>query len=474
MRAPLQTLSLLPAAVLLSVAPAAPAAAQSPLSFGDAALDGAIDRALAANYDVQAARARLAQADALSWTARASLMPQLSFGLGVNVQPYDALTFGRPDFEIEWPDIPGFEPPEEDEDEDPALFWSGSAMLNLGWQPDVFARQAHAHKASRLDVRAAAGDRDALAQATAVRVAAAWFDLAAAKARVAVIDEQIATNEQVLAVAELRFASSDGGGLDVAQQRGQLAATRALLPPARAAVRQLREQLRVLLALEPGEELMEPRAEIPEPAHTIDPVLDEAAVQATVQADPDELTADRPDLRAAVARAEAARARHVSAGLGLLPTLQLSGNAGVQGVHADEFDTLWTWGAGATLSVPIFSGLGPWGSVRQARAAEVAAAATLRQATATAQAQVASAVAREDEAIAQLVATEAQLEAAEIAFTISLDRYTSGLTGYSGVLLALASKQAAELSAITVRRERLAARVALLDALGRVELPEVR
>jgi len=443
--------------ILLSVLLLAAPATARELSFGDPGLDDAISRALSANHDVQAARARLAQADALSVTALTPLLPQASFDLGVQVSPYDSRTFGSPFSSLEDLQIPGQEP-EEEEEEDPEVYWSGSAMLNLGWEPDVFARQAMQHRASLADVHASRGDRDALAQATAVRVASTWWDIAAAKERIALLEQQIASNEAVLELTQLRFEAGESSGLDVAQQRQQLAATRAALPGARSALRQLRTQFAVLLAAEPGEALPEPVAGLPSPGPRPD------------QPTGEQLTELRPDLQAATARVDAAEARRVSAILNLAPRLRLNGNAGVQGLYDTEYDSQWTWGAGVSLSVPLFSGLATHAGIQQTRHARGAAEQTLAQATRTADGQVASAVILEEELTEQLAATDEQVDAARFAFEQSRDRYVAGLTPYSSVLLALGGLQQAELSRVQVRRDLLGARISYLDATGLLEV----
>jgi outer membrane protein, multidrug efflux system len=439
---------------------ATPALAQDSISFGDAGLDDAISRALSANHDVQAARARLAQSDAMSLTALTPLLPTASFDLGVNLSPYSSRTFGSPFSSLSDLQIPGVEP--EEEEEDPEVYWSGSAMLNLGWAPDVFARQAMQHKASEQDVVASRGDRDALAQATAVRVASTWWDIAAAKERIALLDEQININEAVLSLTQLRFEAGESSGLDVAQQRQQLAATKAALPGARSMLRQLRAQFAVLLAAEPGEQLPEPDAGLPTPGVRPEQPTAEQLVEA------------RPDLRSASARVAAAEARRVSAILTLLPSLRLNGNAGLQGIYDTEIDSQWTWGAGVSLSVPLFSGLSTHAGILQTRAARGAADQTLASAELTADSQVSSAVILEEELGEQLAATDEQVDAARFAFDQSRERYVVGLAPYSSVLLALSGLQQAELSRVQVRRDLLGARISYLDATGQLALEASR
>ena len=412
--------------------------------LGDDALVALVEEALTQNSDASAAWQRVVQADALSAQVRAGLLPAVSLDGAATVAPTDALGFGF--------GLGGAASATTDSD----TYTSGSVGLNASLGVDLWTRTYRSWRATRHDVAAARGDRDAALLALATRVVGAAFDVRAARARVAVVEESVATSRDLLALTELRYQGGDATGLSVLQQRAQLAATEAQLPSARLADRLAGQQLAVLLGRDPSDPLPELSASLPD----LPPAPGLGA--------PSELLGARPDLRAASERLEAARLRRQSATLGLLPTLGVSASYGEQFFGTDELSWQDTWSVGASASLPVFNGGAKWAAIREATAAERAAGDTLDAAVRGAWAEVEGAIAREDAVVATLVALRVQQEAATAALGEARARYEGGLATYVELLTALGSAQSADLSVINAQRDALDARVGLLDALGGV------
>ncbi|MBZ0274171.1 TolC family protein, partial [bacterium] len=113
---------------------------------------------------------------------------------------------------------------------------SGSAYLAARWNVDVFGSTIRNSAALGRAADAALETRDERAASTALAVALAWYDLLAARMQAGAIETQITANEQMLELVQLRFERAAGTGLDVLQQRQQLAATATQRPAARARV----------------------------------------------------------------------------------------------------------------------------------------------------------------------------------------------------------------------------------------------
>ena len=415
------------------------------VSFDDGSLDAVMDQGLAGNGDLGAAWERVDQARATAFGALAPQLPSLSVDVNANVAPIDSLGFQFGGL----PTAPG-----EEEDDEKVAYLNGSALLNA-WIPlDFWGPQVQAYRAGRYEAEATAGDRDARAISLSVTVGGAYFDAVAAGAQVALIESQIAAQESLLELTELRYRETDTSGLDVLQQRQQLEATRALLPTARSLERTSRQRLAALLGLE-GEgalpALPAELAPLPAPPATGRPA---------------DLLSSRPDLRAADARWAAATARRHGAGLAFAPSLALTAQAGTQAIYFDELDTQPLWGVGAALSIPIFQGAGRFAGLAETRAAEDGAARTLSQRVREAVQQVESARVTEEELDERLAALERQLEAAVAVAEESRARYAAGLTPYLTVLTAVNARQQAELTLLQARRERIDARIRLHEALG--------
>ena len=443
---------------------AAPAGAQEDQPWwttqGDPVLQALIEEGLGGNGDVQAAWYRAEQADARAAAALAPILPSASFDVGANLAPYDSLGFGFGGLtEFEWPefpDIPGVEWPEMDQDtgEDPSVYWTGQAMVSARVPLNLWGSSIPTPRAGRYAAQAAEGDAQAQTLALASAVAGAYYDVLAARQQLALLEGQLEANRALLEITQLRFETSEATGLDVLQQRQQVAAGESRVPQARRLEQIASQRLATLIGRSPDAGLELGRDTLP--------VLAELPVAPT----PADLTPDRPDLRAASSRLDAARLRKDATGRDFLPTLALTGQAGVQWNHIEEFDSLPTWGAGASLSLPLFEGTRRWQGVREARAGEDAAQRQLDQLQLQARQQVDAALVSETEQRAELDALRVQLDAAATAHDEARARYAAGLTSYITVLVAMTTRQQVEIGVLQAERNLFDTRIQLHEALG--------
>lgn len=449
-------------------------------TFGDSALDTLIQRALAESPDIAAQVALAEQARMGSVTSRSVLLPSVTFDASVSGSPTDALGFQFGGFSAPTsvdvlvgmdtlqdvdgdgvPDVafgPVYETIELDTDDtDTAdITWNGSALFNARWNLDVFGNQVQAFQASRHAAAAAQGDRDSVALTVATTVAGAWYDLVLSRARLQVVEEQLAANEQLMELVQLRYEAGSASGLEVLQQRQQLAATQALLPAAQHGIRRTTFRLAVLVGAHPT---------VLADTLTAGDSLPVVPAPPTVGR-PADLVRHRPDVAAAAARVDASVASRRSAWRDALPTLGVSANAGWQYFSQGEWDSTDIWGIGASASVPLFNGGRVYGQGRAAEAAERATVESARRVVLTAVQEVEDALLFEDQAEAELAAAAARVEAARLAYEDGRDRYVHGLSDLTTVLTTLTAWQSAELSLLQSQRTRIGARIQLHDALG--------
>ena len=410
------------------------------VDFGDDNLNDLMTSGMANNYDLQAAWSRVEQARALSTQNLSVLLPTVGIDVSANTSPFDSLGF----------QFGGL--PRDPTADNPDVYHTGSAMLSARVPVDVWGRGVLGHRASRFDLLAAKGDHSAQAIALSTRIAGAYFDVVAATEQLQIVETQVATNENLLELIELRYENSDSTALDVLQQRQQVAASQARPAQARVQLRNAQVQLGVLVG----------NIEENTAASLVLPVLP-GPPPTGVSAGSIE---NRPDLRAAVHRLDAAHRRRLSAFRALLPTLQITGQAGYQANYFTEFDSQSTWGVGYAVSVPMFQGGRGHAALQQARAVEDGAAHAYSQLVLQAVGEVDIALTTEAEQRSQLLAIQKQVDAARLAYDESRSQYASGLTSYLSVLVALNTLQQAELSELSARRQLLNARVQLYDALG--------
>jgi NodT family efflux transporter outer membrane factor (OMF) lipoprotein len=416
-------------------------------TLDDPALRGLLGEALAENADLQVAWHQLEQARAGRLTGYSPLLPQASFDTSVTAAPLDTLGF-------QFGGLPTGGNTEYD------VYYTGSAMLNASLGVDLWGRSFLGGRAASYDALASEGNLEARRAQVASSLAAAWYDVVTGRQRVAIVQAQLANSRALLELVELRYEGGESTGLDVLQQRQQLAATEAQLPATELALESAVQRLAVLLGQSPAamSTALPGDSELP------------ALPAAPAVGAPSDLLENRPDLRAAMAGAEASRARRKAAGRASLPTLSLSAQTGWQGNlrldGTDEWNTTENWGATAAVSVPLFRGLSTTGAYMQSTAGEAASLQSLRASALAAVQDVEGALLQEARLTTQLDAHRAAAEAARLTFEASRERYVEGLTTYVTVLNALNSAQSAELTALNTHRDLLGARIQLYTALG--------
>lgn len=416
-------------------------------SFNDPRLNVLVASALEGSFDLQVARSRIAEADAVVTQRLAPLLPTLTWDNSIKTAPLDSLgfQFGSGGGSGMNPNAPT--PPE--------LYYTASSTLNLGVEIDLTGRNVLEHRAAKNDRRATKEDLAAEQQRLATQVVSAYYNVVAAHAQLDVVRRQVTTNERLLEVTQVQFDAGQANAVHVLQQRQQVAATKTLLPKANMQLRAFEHQLAVLLGEPPGRKI---------DAANVLPGLPPKPGVGT----PIELQHTRPELRAMNHRLDAAAKRTKVTRRAFVPSLRLQGQAGVQGLHINDWISQNFWNVGAVLSVPLFTGGATYGRMRQAAASERTAAHRLSQATLAAMQQVEDALMREEHQTEALALHREQLQAASQAFDESTRRYTAGLSQYLTVLTAVGSAQQAELSVITAQRDLLAARISLYSALGDV------
>jgi len=413
-------------------------------SLDDPAVAQLVELGLANNHDLAAAHSAVTAARAMAAQAGAALAPVASINLSSNTSPMDALGF-------QFGGASGGAPASDDT---PETYTTASAMLGLSWQPDVWGGQILSWRAGRFDADAAQGDRDAAALSIGTAIASTWYDLVATQAQLVLLEDQRALVADLLALTEQRYAQGELSGLDVLQQRQQLAATEAQLPAIRAARFQLERAMLVLLG-------QPERRQLPTLPSTLPDVP--PAPPTGVPAD---LIENRPDLRAAMARYASSDASARSALRGFLPTLGISAQGGRQYFVTDETKEIDTWSVSGSVSVPLWQARGAHTGLQASRASQSAASHALSKAAMAAVQEVEGALVMEREYRLQVEATERQVEAAEAAFSQSREYYLQGLITYPQVLSALQADQQARISRLSAQRTLLDARISLHEALG--------
>jgi NodT family efflux transporter outer membrane factor (OMF) lipoprotein len=323
----------------------------------------------------------------------------------------------------------------------------------MSYEIDLFGKLAAQREASDLDVQAQRADLETLAITVAAQVSEAWLDVIFQHRRVLLVTEQIATAEKYLELTMLRLSQGLATALDVNQQRADIHGLEARREQATVAEEVARLRLKALLG-SAGESATVDVDQSP----NLGPRL-QAGTPATV-------IEQRPDVRAAMIRLQAADARTAQAARDRLPTLRLSANLFLQAAEIGNlFDDLF-WSIGAQVVQPIFEG-----GRRQARVDQQVAAA--RERLYVYAKSVIQAIQEVESSMIQEVAQERlrdllqqQKEVAEVSLELARDRYRSGALDYLRVLTALRSLQTAEQSLLDAERQQFSFRIQTCRALG--------
>jgi outer membrane protein len=420
-------------------APASPAALR--LSFADAV------RLASGEVPVVAlATLRTNEADARVRQARAALLPSLSVsGAWLN------RTFNSKSLGIEFPTIPGNPP-------FPELvgpFNNYDARVNatqtlFDWSS---VRRVRAAGAQADGSRA---ERGVTVESSVLTAAIAYVRAVRAQAVVAARQADSGLAAELVGLAEAQRAAGVSPAIDVTRARAQLATAQGLLLVAQNQLDRGRIDVARALGLDPATPLAF--------ADSLAPSLGAADVPVQRDSGLAVALANRPELRAELARAAAARQTGSAIRAERLPKLQLAADYGVNGRTVPQ--AIATRDLALQVSVPILDGFR-----REARLSEqdaVVQESQVREADLRRQiaAEVNAALLDLGSAQAQQAVAREQLRLAESELAQARERFNAGVAGNIDVITAQSGLIRARDTEIDARFAAAAARISLARAVG--------
>jgi len=406
-------------------------------SFESPTLDGLVAEAFERSPTLLQAFARMAQAGAAARGQKAGFFPTIGAEASINSNRSvsDPSIFNAPG------------------DPFTNTITTSNFGLSAQYEVDVWGRVAHAYGSAKADFRATEADVEAAAMTLASSVVDTYLQLLEQQANFALIREQLEVSETYLELVEFRFDQGVSSGLDVFQQRQQLAATRNLLPNARQGVELLEHQLSVLLGRPPSGGF-DVEGRLPQP-----PPMPEVGI-------PSAVLLQRPDVKAALERVVAADHGVGSAIAARLPALNLSGSFGTRGFPASALFEEYVRTLTAGLTGTLFDGGRLRAEEKRNRAVLEERIGAYAQAVLTALREVEDALSNRRAAEELVGSTEVELAAAKATLVEARLRYGNGLSEYLPVLDALRAQQETQRRLLTARRQLLSAQVELYRALG--------
>jgi len=396
-----------------------------------AELDALTRRALAANADGLAARARIRQARALLASARGNMLPLVSASAGMSrtrtqQSAANALNFGQ-----------------------------AFAGIDISFDLDLFGAGRAERRAARARVSAAEFDLDAIRIAIQCDVARAYVQRATLAARITLLDQNIRLASELERVIRARVRAGDATQVDLGLQVivvRQLGTDRVRLDESL-------DRTRTALAVLLGEEA---------PSFAVAPAsLETLTVPALALIQPTELLTHRPDLQAAEARVQAAGGDVQQARAAFFPRITLSASA--LGRAASLSGPLTSAvGIGAGLLAPIFSRGQLRANLELTGGRQVESVELYRQTLLTALAEVENALSAVDHARARQALLEEIVEQAQLTSRLAHIQYLEGEADLQRLFDAQQRLSEAEDARAVVSQERLEAAINLYQSLGGV------
>lgn len=433
--------TLMPAAIGLGNA-ASPVAEPVPEAdwwrgFGDAALNGLIERALAGNPSLKVAQARLARAQAAALGAQAADGPQVNGSLDITRQRFSATS-------IYPPPLGG------------SIRTLGTAQIGAEWEIDFFGRHRAAIEAAVGTQRAAQADLQAARIVLAGNVARTYVQLGRLFAQREVAVRALAQRDEILRLINQRVQS----GLDtsVEQRQGEGA-----LPETRQQIEQLDEQIALahhaLAAL---------TAQAPNALNSVIVPLRTVQVVPVPAALPADLLGRRADITAARWRVEAATSDMASARAAFYPNINLTAFVGLSSIGLDQLVKSGSeqYGAGPAIRLPIFDAGRLRANLRGKTADVDAAIESYNSAVIEAVHDVADQISSLQSIERQQAEQTRAGAAAESAYDLATQRYKAGLGTYLVVLNAEASVLGQRRQAADLKARALDTQIALIRSLG--------
>ncbi|MEO7100112.1 MAG: efflux transporter outer membrane subunit [Luteolibacter sp.] len=408
--------------------------------FNDGDLTKLVNKALSANNDLAAAKARVDTARALVGVDRAKLFPTLDLNGsgGVSRSSADALR--------------GNLPPGADIDLDSQNY---RGTFDLAYDPDLWGRNKRLIESSTAQAAASEALLDSQRLGVATEVARQYFVLRGLDAQEAVVNETIKSRHEAF---DLQKSKSDAGlidGLSTSQATTELELANNDL----AAVQRQRGSAEHALAVLCG----------------VRPSDFSVSIRTTSNALPDiraGLPADvlnrRPDVRAAEQQLRSANAQIGVAETAFYPNFSLTASGGFQSLDVKDF-LKWenrVLSLGAGVAAPIFEGGANKANYQAARSRYDEALAAYRQTLLIALREVEDALVDLKGLARSRSALDRALASARDSNRIAQERYDKGLTSYLEVVTADRTVLQVRLTLSQLDAQQRITLAALAKALG--------
>ncbi len=410
-------------------------------AFADPDLDRLVSEVNVSNQSVQAAAARVREAQAATAAARTGLFPAINLNAtalrtsraGTTTSSSTSSTTTTTQ----------------------SITNSYNVALDLSWEIDLWGRIRRGIEASETSAQASAADLAAAQLSMQALLAQDYLTLRVVDAEIALLHDTVAGYERSLTLTRNQYAAGIVGRGDVAQAEAQLASTQAQEQDATIQRAQLEHAIAVLTGKPPSELAIASK-----------PLV--AVFPQTPVSVPSELLERRPDIAAAERRTASANAEIGVAQAAFYPALSLGATGGVQSSAIGNLLSLPSryWSIGPSIAQAIFDAGLRQAQKEQAIAAYDETVANYRNTVLTGFQEVEDNLAALSILERETVLQDAAVKAARESATIANNQYKAGTTTYLTVVVLQSAALSSERTALGILARRLTASVGLIKALG--------
>jgi multidrug efflux system outer membrane protein len=402
--------------------------------YQDPVLTQLIHTAIAQNYDVRIAAARVLEAQAQVGITRANQLPSASVGANV--------------FSEQNPKVTSLFPAYEEN--------AGELNLSVIWNLDFWGKYRRQTQAARAQLLATQWGQRAVISSLVANVATAYFQLRALDSELEISKRTLASRQQSVQLTQTLESHGGASGLDVSQAEQLVYTASETIPDLERQIQQQENLLSVLLGENPQSI---PRGR----------TLTEQPVPQNVPAGlPSDLLERRPDVRQVEESMVAANAQIGVAKAAFFPNLSLTGLGGLESNALRQFITApaETWYAAFNVSQPVFEGGALRSQLRLARANWQEAEFSYQQTVQNALEQVSNSLVASQKDREYREQQELLTQAAQQTDQFSEVLYKNGGASYLQVLTSETNYFSAELNLVQAQLNERLALVQLYQSLG--------
>jgi outer membrane protein, multidrug efflux system len=402
--------------------------------YQDPVLTQLIHTAIAQNYDVRIAAARVLEAQAQVGITRANQLPSASVGADVFSEQNAKVTNLFPAYQVN----------------------AGELNLSVIWNLDFWGKYRRQTEAARAQLLATEWGQRAVISSLVANVATAYFQLRALDSELEISKRTLGSRQQSLQLTDTLESHGGASGLDVSQAEQLVYTASETIPDLERQIQQQENVLSVLLGENPQSI---PRGR---------PLTEQPLPQNVPAGLPSELLERRPDVRQVEQNMAAANAQIGVAKASFFPSLSLTGLGGLESNALQNFITQpsQTWYAAFNVSQPVFEGGALRSQLKLARANWQESVLSYKQTVQNALEQVSNSLVASQKDREFREQQELLTQAAQRTDQLSEVLYKNGGAGYLQVLTSETNYFSAELNLVQAQLNERLALVQLYQALG--------